>query len=122
MKVECLTPLLTTPTRPGYVRTVEPFIVRLERLGRSVNVPTGFEFDRDSVPRWPLIYVTLKDRLPLEAAAVHDWLYDGKCPGVTRHEADLVMLDIAKAKGLAWHWRWPIYAGVRLGGWMGWRP
>lgn len=121
MQTKLLMPLVTTPEsgRPGYVRTVNPFAVWSERLGRAEHVRVGFVFDKDSVPRWPVIYWLFKERLPKEAACIHDWLYERQ-PGITRHQADLVMRDLAAALGMPWYWRWPVYWGVRIGGGPAW--
>lgn len=92
--------------------------------GEICEAPADMVTDLDSVPRIPLIYSRLKLRA-VKAAIIHDalYFYGVTAPGgrqVTRAEADRVMLEAMKVEGVPRRWRWPIYAGVRLGGWMGW--
>jgi len=88
--------------------------------GESIEVPFGFIFDFDSVPRLPLVYWLLKGRAT-QSSAVHDFLYETKT--VSRRAADQVFLQAMRDEGVAWYYRIPIYLGVRIGGWLGWnRP
>jgi hypothetical protein len=88
--------------------------------GPPITVPEGFIFDWDSVPRLPLVYMFLKNRTKA-AAAIHDYLYEVK--PVTRRKADILFLRAMRDEGVKWYYRFPIYAGVRIGGWLGWnRP
>lgn len=123
MRIDFLTELVTTPVigKTGWVRTVEPFELWSERLGGVVQIPAGFEFDKDSVPRLPVVYLLFKERLPKPAAAVHDWLYATQPADVPRRVADLVMNDVAVRCGMERRWKYPVYLGVRMGGWVAWR-
>lgn len=87
-------------------------------LGGLITVPVGFYTDFASVPRFmPIAYACLGDTAH-EPAVVHDWLYYAAI--TTREEADKILLEAM----LAWKmpsWRcYPIYWGVRLGGWAAW--
>jgi hypothetical protein len=93
-----------------------------ERLGCNVTVEKGFEFDWDSVPRLPIVYLLFKGRAKEEACA-HDWLYvHGRACGkpIERKTADLVMHDAMVVKQRKARYKVPIYLGVRIGGWRGW--
>ncbi len=81
---------------------------------REIVVPAGFETDLDSVPRIPVLHAWLKGRAT-EAAVVHDYLYN-QC--VDRKFADKTMLEAMVAQGVPWWRRYPIYWGVRAGGWV----
>jgi hypothetical protein len=114
-----LSELKTVPTRPGWARTLEPFRVYSFRVGDVIEVPAGFEFDWDSLPRIMVpVYAWLKDRTN-RAACLHDWLYySGAYPKAT---SELIFLDFMKLEGVARRHRWSIFAGVFLGGWPAWR-
>ena len=115
--------LLTTPV-PGshLVRVMCDWKFHSDRLGCDVTVPAGFEFDWDSVPRLPVVYLLWKGRAREEACA-HDYLYvTGRagCCEIMRAEADRVMLDAMVYYKRPLRYRMPIYWGVRIGGWSGW--
>lgn len=82
-------------------------------------VPVGFASDFDSVPRLPFVYWRLKSRAPVDAAVLHDWLYRQGTP--SRAEADHVFYVAMATRGVPWRYRFPIWLGVRLGGWLPWR-
>lgn len=78
-----------------------------------ITVPRGFRTDLDSVPRLPGVYWLLKDRSK-RPAVVHDWLYYSQSG---RTYADQMFLDAMRDAGVpAWQ-RYPLYLGVRAGGW-----
>ncbi len=83
-----------------------------------ITVPVGFYTDFASVPRFmPLVYACLGDTAH-EPAVVHDWLYYAAI--TTREIADDILLEAMKVRGMS-PWRYyPIYWGVRAGGWMAW--
>lgn len=123
MRLAFVTPLVTQATRPGWATVLRPFTVHSRRMGASHTVPAGFPFDWDSVPRIPGVHALTKGRAE-KSACLHDHLYrvqafDGV--PISRRQADLLMFDAMKAEGTARRHRWLIYAGVRLGGWIGWR-
>lgn len=94
-----------------------PFRYRSDLAGRMFTVPIGFFTDFASVPRIGIIYAMLGD-CAHQPAVVHDWLYYSAL--VTRELADKVLLEAMGVIGLPWWRRWPIYAGVRAGGWYAW--
>lgn len=82
-----------------------------------IRVPVGFQTDFASIPRVPLIYDALGDTAH-EAATIHDFLYFSAI--CVRKMADDVLLEAMGVLGMPWWRRWPIYAGVRAGGWAAW--
>lgn len=111
-----LTPLDARKVGPRTWRLLAPLRYASVVLGRTVEVPAGFETDFDSIPRWlPITYATLANRVQ-EEATVHDYLYRGGA-GVTRKDADAVLYEAMESEEEPWAVRWPIWAGVRLGGW-----
>ena len=87
------------------------------RLGRVVIVPAGFVTDLASVPRvlWNLLPPLASYA---RAAVIHDYLYATN--GLTRAEADGVLLEAMQATDVPFFTRSTIYAGVRLGGFVAW--
>ena len=87
-------------------------------LAGLITFPVGFFTDFASVPRFlPLVYACLGDTAH-EPAVIHDWLYYSAI--TTREVADNVLLEAMKAWGMpAWRY-WPIFWGVRAGGWSAW--
>jgi hypothetical protein len=83
-----------------------------------ITVPVGFQTDFASVPRFvPLIYALLGDTAH-EPAVVHDWLYYSAI--TTKEISDKILLEAMGVLGVpAWR-RYPIYWGVRLGGFVAW--
>lgn len=94
-----------------------PFRYQSDVASQTFTAPVGFYTDFASVPRIGIIYAMLGDTAH-EPAVIHDWLYySGLVP---RDMADQVLLEAMCVIGLpAWR-RWPIYWGVRLGGWYAW--
>ena len=117
MKIEWPKPLVTKHVRPGWVRVVEEWPVLTERINRWVLVEAGFEFDWDSVPRIPGVHALVKGRAE-KSACLHDWLY--RYQPCSRRQADLIFRDAMLEEGVKRRHRWPIYWGVRIGGWRGW--
>lgn len=86
-----------------------------DKLKQRITVPTGYQTDLASVPRLPVIYFLAGDSAHA-AAVVHDFLYGGGVPGVSRKDADAVLREAATATGVP-RWRsWLMWAGVRIGG------
>ena len=94
-----------------------PFRYQSDIAGRMFTVPVGFFTDFASVPRISIIYEMLGDTAH-EPAVVHDWLYYSAL--VPRDIADKVLLEAMIVFGIPVWRRWPIYWGVRLGGWYAW--
>ena len=104
------------------VMILEPFEVIID--GESVVVPAGFVSDLASVP---IPFRALFPRFgPWNASAiVHDFLYvKGEIFGrpITQRFADLVFLRMMRANPrVGRHRAYPMYIGVRLGGYWIWR-
>ncbi len=94
-----------------------PFRYQSDVAGRTFTVPIGFYTDFASVPRLGIVYAMLGD-CAHQPAVVHDWLYYAAL--VSRKTADRVLLEAMVDIGLPSWRRWPIYWGVRLGGWHAW--
>lgn len=118
-KVKELTKLSVQPSAEtlGYYRVKRDW--KVEVSGRSYLVPAGFNFDGDSVPRWPIIYWIAKGRSGLKAPCIHDWLYITQ--PVSRRQADQAYLFMMQHSGVEKRWQIIHYLGVRIGGWVGWR-
>lgn len=114
-----LTELKTVNIRPGWDRVIEPFKAYSARVETIIMVPSGFEFDGDSVPRFlPISHAILKGRAR-KSACIHDWLY--RTGYFSKHISDLIFLDFMKLEGVARRHRWPIFTGVYAGGYLSWR-
>ena len=81
------------------------------------STPEGRVTDFDSVPRIPLVYAYAKGRTRY-AAAVHDELYLRR---ERRRWADKIFWDAMGHEGVPNRYRWPIWLGVRSGGWLAYR-
>jgi hypothetical protein len=78
--------------------------------------PTWFETDFASVPRLPVLWEMWGDRAHREAV-LHDWLYrKDSVPCVAKEIADGIFLEAMKSTGKPWHISYPMYWGVKLGG------
>lgn len=113
-----LDPLVVQEIDDSVFQVVDhPFRYQSDLAG-PITVPVGFYTDFASVPRvMPLAYACLGDTAH-EPAVVHDWLYYAAI--TTREVADNVLLEAMKAWGMsAWRY-YPIYWGVRAGGWVAW--
>lgn len=95
-----------------------PFRYESDIAKQIITVPIGFYTDFASVPRWmPVMYSLLGDTAH-EPAVIHDWLYYSAF--TSREMADNVLLEAMKYWGMP-SWRYyPIYWGVRMGGWKAW--
>ena len=120
--VEQVTDLVTRPGSTPETRIVsEPWVVKIHRLQRTFTIPVGFEFDLDSVPRLPLVYLFFKGRSGIRAPCLHDYLYRHAPGDMTRIQADLAYWDAMRSFGVPLHWAAFHFLGVCLGGWRGWR-
>lgn len=117
MTARYLSPLRLESVAPGSKEkmVLAPFVYDSDVLQARVTVPDGFKTDLASVPRLPLAYL-LFGGVSEEAAVIHDFLYSGG--KVSRAQADDVFCEAMKAEGIpAWK-RGPMWAGVRLFGWL----
>lgn len=94
-----------------------PFRYQSDLAKRTFTVPVGFYTDFASVPRLGIIYALLGDTAH-EPAVVHDWLY--YTAAVPREVADNVLFEAMGIIGMPWWRRYPIWWGVRAGGWYAW--
>lgn len=94
----------------------------------AITIPQYFFTDLASVPRLPIAYTLWGDRAHREAV-LHDYLYRKDClinnletgevcQGCTRKFADDMFLEAMKAQGQPFYIRYPMWAGVRSGGFM----
>jgi len=79
----------------------------------TIIVPEGFVTDLTSIPRMPLVYVSLGNKAQM-AAVIHDYLYS--TAEFTRKIADKVLLEAMEVTQVPWIQRRLVYAGVRVGG------
>lgn len=95
-----------------------PFRYQSDLLKELIVVPIDFYTDFASVPRFmPLVYAALGDTAH-EPAVIHDWLYYSAI--TDRATADAILLEAMKSWGMS-PWRYyPIYWGVRAGGFVAW--
>lgn len=96
-----------------------PLVYYSAILGREIVVPIGFITDYASVPRIVGAYLLFGDK-GKRAAVIHDWLYSGGIKGISREMADKIFLEALEATGYWRSTRWPMYLGVRVGGWVAW--
>lgn len=83
-----------------------------------ITVPEGFQTDVASVPRIPIIYMLWGDRAHREAV-LHDYLYCiDSDPVMTRCEADSTFKEAMISRGQPWRIYYPMWLGVRAGGWQ----
>jgi hypothetical protein len=88
---------------------------------RVITVPAGFETDLASVPRVPIAYLAWGDRAHREAV-LHDYLYSiGAVPDLPRAACDALFRQAMISRGNPWRIYQPMYWGVRLGGWTGYK-
>ena len=93
-----------------------PLIYNSELLNDQIIVPAGFETDLASVPRIPFVFWFWGGRAHREAI-LHDALYRADFPiEVSFSMANSVFLEAMKARGKPWNMRYPMYAGVSIGG------
>ncbi len=84
-----------------------------------ISIPTGFETDFASIPRFARILIPKLGRYN-KAAVIHDWMYQsGK--GYRRKFVDQFFLEAMSDLGVAKWKRYVMYWAVRLGGWMAWK-
>lgn len=104
----------------GLWELLEPLVYQSDVAGRVFTVPAGFRTDFESVPRIPVAFMLLGDRFS-RAAAVHDALYSGMFPGVTREMADQVLREAIRVTGGNEFEAESVYLGVRAGGAPHWK-
>lgn len=80
---------------------------------RYYTVPAGYQFDGASVPRL-LWWLFVPAGLALEAASLHDWLYDNRGFGVlSRKRVDKIFYDHLRQDGAGRLQAYLMYLAVR---------
>jgi hypothetical protein len=107
------TALVLVPQGQGRTWVLDaPLVYHSDRYG-TIEVPTGFECDLNSIPRlgWS---IAPKTDYP-QAGVVHDWLYRGKLR--PRGECDAIYREILVETGCP-RWRaWGRWLALRAFGW-----
>jgi hypothetical protein len=98
----------------GRWRLLTPLVYYSALLARHIVVQRGTEADSYSVPA---AFAWLVHKLDRRPAFIHDELYSGRIAGVTREQADAVILEACEAVGISWWRRRLIFRGTRIGGW-----
>lgn len=97
-------------------------LVYIDAQGRKHVVPAGFESDKASIPRTPLLYWLFAERFNREGV-LHDATYCTDYPiPLTRAEADALIYEAARSespthKAKSFLDARCVWMGVRLGGW-----
>ena len=106
--------------RGNIIRLLKPVKIRFR--GKSFVVPSGFECDGVSVPRfaWSLVSPCVDPR-SIRSGVAHDYIYRIQPSEWTRAEADLMFLCILIEDGLPIFRALIAYVAVRLSGWIAWR-
>lgn len=86
-------------------------------LGGLITVPDGFKTDFASVPRVPVVYDVLGD-VAHEPAVIHDYLYYSAI--FSKEMADDILLEAMGVIGMPVWRQYPIYWGVKFGGFVAW--
>lgn len=104
-------------------RLTDPLVYRDAEVG-TLSVQPGAVTDGASIPRllWTLLGPPMRDSRVLRAAAIHDQLYRSLGIGghLQRAACDEIFRCALLAAGVPAHKAWLYWAGVRLGGWLGW--
>ncbi len=82
-------------------------------------VSKGFQTDLESVPRVPVVFTILGDRFA-RPAALHDALYAGEFPSISREMADKILEEAILATGGNPTEAKMVYEGVRAFGESHW--
>lgn len=110
-------PLLYPPegSRPDWELVADWRVVCGDKV---YTIPAGFATDGASIPRflWRVCGTPL-EAPRLYAAIVHDYLYSGAVPGVTRAEADAIYRDMLIALGVSRFKAAVEYYALRAFGW-----
>lgn len=121
--VTWLTPLQLEDAGDGRrFRLLSPLAVEVD--GVVYTAPAGMLTDGASIPRllWRAVGAPWSGTYR-RAAVVHDAAYRGELvgPALTRAQADALFRRLMAGNGVSHVRRWLMWAGVRVGGWTGWR-
>lgn len=104
----------------GLWQTVQPLVWSSPAM--TVTVPIGFTTDLASVPRTLWWLIPRADRHIVEPSVIHDFMYSGGMPGVTRKLADRTLRAAVLWCGAPRWYATAVYCAVRLfgrGHWSG---
>jgi len=100
-------------------RLLSPLIYYSELVNTVITVPKNFVCDFASVRRIPLIW-TLWGSKAHRSATIHDYLYREGTYG--RKMADKIFKEAMQATDYRLWSRYPMFWGVRIGGWTAYNP
>lgn len=109
--VKFLTELSLTVLNDSSFRLKDDFYVSIN--GNELVVPEGFETDLASVPRLPIVYMTMGST-GHKAAVLHDWIYATNL--YPRAECDSIFYEALLECGINKIQAYAMYLGVRAGG------
>lgn len=109
--VEFLTELSLVVLNDSSFRLKEDFYVNVKC--NELVIPEGFETDLASVPRLPIVYLTMGST-GHKAAVLHDWLYATNM--FPREECDSIFYEALLECGLNKIHAYTMFLGVRAGG------
>ena len=114
---EFLTELEVTLLGDNIWRLDADLVYNSTRFG-IITAPAGLQMDFCSVPRIPLVFDFFGDTCHREGV-IHDYLYRiDAVPKLVRSQADYAFLEAMKCRGKLC--AYPMYLGVRIGGWTAW--
>ena len=103
----------------GIWELLSPLIFTSDVASTTFIVPVGFQTDFESVPRIPVVFDLLGDRAS-RASALHDALYSGMFPSISRETADKVLKEAMLVTQVSIADAELIYEGVRQFGESHW--
>ena len=117
-----LTDLVLQPSHRRLWKLAMPLIYR-DIVHGDITAYPGAITDGASIPRlaWSIAGPPLADSRVAKAAATHDQLYKSLGAGLTRKQCDQVFYRALRDEGTGRIKAATYYAGVRSGGWVGWR-
>ena len=103
----------------GIWELLSPLIFVSDVASTTFTVPVGFQTDFESVPRIPIVFDLLGDRAS-RASALHDALYSGMFPSISRETADKILKEAMLITQVSTADAELIYEGVRQFGESHW--
>ena len=115
MEAHFLTPIRAEKLTGKRWKLTDRLVYYSALLDATICAPAGFVTDFASVPRLPIAYWLFGGKAD-SPAGIHDLLY--RWPFVSRIMADRVFNEAMRVEGKTIFTRWPMYAGVVVGGWL----